>query len=243
LSLDAPTSSPKRCGDKMKRISLITIFIVGVRIVLANDAVQVIPSAEMEKRPSLWDSETVVDEVGAQRLAAYKGWVYWQKSDADPYVKLLPGICPQWISHHSGQQDRWFYIFLPVGFDGKSELWIGSTRGRYMGRAAKGEFFVNSTPALSPNEKSLATVLRPRCNAAGDTVSVYVILINDRAESPSQERFVFTASGAAITDLRFEDDCTISFMVTQEEGVTQKKIIDMATPQQCPVKHKPQPVD
>jgi len=208
----------------------LAVFALGVLALLTYAADQPVAPPEMEKRPSLWDSGTVVDETGSQRLAAYKGWVYWQNGESEQYVKLLPGICPQWIPRHLGQEDRWFYLFLPVGFDGKSELWIGSTQGQYLGKAAEGMFYVNSTPILSANGKALASVLRPLCRAAGNRVSVHVLLINKCIEKQSRQRLLFTADGGAITGLRFEDDHTISFMLTLD-GVTQKKVLGIEEPQ------------
>jgi len=214
-------------------LTAILIIVVGCKHGFVNGNERALLSSDIEKRPSLWDSATAVDETGSQRLAAYKGWVYWQSGDSQPYVKLLPGICPQWLPRHQGQNDRWFYVFVPVGFDGKSELWIGSTKGQYIGKAAEGMFYANSTPALSPNAKSLASVYRPLCSAAGDEVSVHVLIINDRIEEPSRQRLVFKSRGVGVTDLRFKDDHTISFVVV-EGGKSETKVLKIDDAQQSP---------
>src|SRR6266478_2335016 len=140
-------------------------------------AEDVIRAEVMERRIHLWDSQTVQAPDDDLRLAAYKGWVYLQKGKEGIYTKLVPGICPQWIPTDKGQPDHWFHVFLPVGFDGKSELWTASTDGYYLGKAAEGMFFVNSTPVLSPDGQRMASVVRPLATVQGDRSFVSVIKV------------------------------------------------------------------
>jgi hypothetical protein len=185
----------------------------------------------IEKRPHLWDSYTAVDETGTFRLAGYKDWIYLQESPGKPYIKLLPGICPQWLPKHKGQEDRWFYLFLPVGYDSMSELWIGSTRGKYLGKAAEGLFCVNSTPTLSPDGKALASVLRPLVQAQGDLVSVSVIWLNSRISKPSTQTWVYKDKGVSIEHLEFKDATTLAFTVLTS-GKRREETLSISPPQQ-----------
>ncbi|MHC4568113.1 MAG: hypothetical protein ACYTE3_20415 [Planctomycetota bacterium] len=185
----------------------------------------------IEKRPHLWDSYTAVDETGTFRLAGYKDWIYLQESPDKPYIKLLPGICPQWLPKHKGQEDRWFYLFLPVGYDSMSELWIGSTRGKYLGKAAEGLFCVNSTPTLSPDGKALASVLRPLVQAQGDLVSVSVIWLNSRISKPSTQTWVYKDKGVSIEHLEFKDATTLTFTVLAP-GKRREETLSISPPQQ-----------
>src|SRR5947209_12778670 len=143
---------------KLYRISHVLALLLFVES--AWGAEDVIRAEVMERRMHLWDSQRVQAQDHDLKLAAYKDWVYLQTGKEGIYKKLVPGICPQWIPTHNGQTDHWFYVFLPVGFDSKSELWTASTEGYYLGKSAEGMFVVNSTPVLSPDGEKIASVLR-----------------------------------------------------------------------------------
>lgn len=189
-------------------------------------AEDVIKAEVMDRRIHVWDSETVQAQDDDLRLAAYKGWVYLQKGKDGIYKKLVPGICPQWIPRHKGQEDHWFHVFLPVGFDGKSELWTASTDGYYLGKAAEGMFHVNSTPVLSPNGKAMATVVRPLSKVQGDRWSVTVIRDIKIADGyVSTEDWIYETENGYIQDLRFEDNDRVSFKCIQNDDVQMKTIL------------------
>ena len=191
--------------------------------------------AEVMDRPShRWDSQTVQTQDGDLKLAVYKGWVYLQKGKDGIYKKLVPGICPQWIPSHKGQSDRWFYVFLPVGFDGLSELWMASTAGNYLGKAAEGMFYVNSTPVLSPDGKAIASVVRPLTSVQGHRSHVTVIRMKLGDGQVSSEDWIYEADKADIQDLRFEDNDRVSFKCVQGEQVQMKTITLNSLPQTAP---------
>lgn len=190
-------------------------------------APDVIKSEVMDRRIPLWDSERVQTEDGELRLAAYKDWVYLEKGNSGIYKKLVPGICPQWIPRYRRKRESWFYLFLPVGFDSKSELWIGSTDGYYLGKAAEGYFQVNSTPVLSPNGKLIVSVFRPLARASGRRTSISVIRLKPVGNGRlSTQEWIYRAVSVQIQDLRFEDNDTVSFKFkrTGSDKVETKKI-------------------
>ena len=195
----------------------------------------VIKAEVMDRRDHLWDSQTVQTSEDDLRLAAYKGWVYLLKGEEGIYKKLVPGICPQWVPRHKGQRDRWFYVFLPVGFDGKSELWIASTDGNYLGKAAEGMFFVNSTPVLSSDGKAIASVLRPLLGVQGDHSKVTVIRMKLGDGQVSSQDWIYEADNVDIQDLRFLDNDRVSFKSVQGEQVQMKTISLNAIQQTAPV--------
>lgn len=190
-------------------------------------AEDVIKADVMERRIHLWDSQTVQSQEDYLRLAAYKGWVYLQKGKDGIYEKIVPGICPQWIPRHKGQVDQWFHVFLPVGFDGMSELWTASTDGYYLGKAAEGMFFVNSTPVLSPDGKTIASVIRPLSKVHGDRSSVSVLKMRLGDGQVSSEDSVYEGNNVDIRDLRFEDNDRVSFTVIQD-GRPQMRTVSLS---------------
>ena len=197
----------------------------------AEDAIK---AEVMDRRFRLWDSQTVETPDGDLRLAAYKDWVYIERGKEGIYRKLVPGICPQWIPRHEGQPDRWFYVFVPVGFDSKSELWIASTDGYYVGKADHGYFFANSTPVLSLDGRAIAGVVRPLLGVQGNRWQVTVIRKKPLADGQqSTQDWIYEADNVEIQDLRFEDNDTVSFRVIQD-GQEETKTISLKSPQPSP---------
>jgi len=200
-------------------VSLFLIFQI------AWGAEDVIKAEVMERRFIQGLSQMVQTKDGEFRLAVYKNWVYIQNGKKGDYRKLVPGTCPQWIPRHKGQTDRWFYLFLPVGVDGKSELWIASTNGNYLGKAADGYFQVNSTPVLSPDGKVIASVYVPWCKAQGDRTSISVIRLKPVGDGQqSTQEWIYRAVKVQIQDLRFEDKDTVCFKVIRGGQVETKRI-------------------
>ena len=186
---------------------------------IAWGAADVIKAEVMERRFVLGLSQMVQTQDGELRLAAYKDWVYIQKGKKQDYRKLVPGTCPQWLPRHKGQTDRWFYLFLPVGFDGKSELWIASTDGYYLGKAADGYFRVNSTPVLSPDGKTIVSVYRPLVTAAGNITRISVIRLKPVGNGhDSTQHWVYRADNVVIQHLRFEGNDTVTFKAKSIRG-------------------------
>jgi hypothetical protein len=204
---------------------------LAVAVFLCQDtswgAEEVIPAKIIEERMLLWDSQTVRTQDDDLKLAAYKGWVYLQDGNEGDYRKIVPGNCPQWIPRHKGQTDRWFYVFLPVGFDGLSEIWTASTDGNYLGKAAEGMFQVNSTPVLSPDGKTLATVLRPLTTAQGDWSFVTVINMRLGDRVKSSQDFIYKAHNVDIRDLCFENEARLRFTVIHEGGRRESQAVSL----------------
>lgn len=215
----------------MKARSIPHVLALLLFLETAWGAEDVIRAEVMERRIYLWDSQTVQAQDHDLRLAAYKDWVYLQKGKEGIYKKLVPGICPQWIPTHKGQPDHWFYVFLPVGFDGKSELWTASTDGYYLGKAAEGMFFVNSTPVLSPDGERIASVVRPLARVQGDRSSVTVIKMRLGDGQVSSEDWIYEGKNIDIRDLRFENNDRVSFSVIQD-GRSQLKTVSLSSLQQ-----------
>ena len=112
-----------------------------------------------------------------------------------------------------------------------SELWIGSTTGKYLGKAAEGLFLINSTPTLSPDGKALASVLRPLTQVQGGLVKVSVILLNSSISRPSTQSWVYEDKDVSVVDLRFKDATTLTFVIL-DDGKRHEKTITIASPQQ-----------
>ena len=175
-------------------------------------ACQELTEEKVSKLDRFWNSDPSVNDTGKDRLFGYKGWIYHQSASGEPYKKLVPGICPQWIPKRKGQnaQDR-FYMFLPVGYDGKHELWMSDLKGDLLGKSAEGYFHVNTTPVLSPDGKVLVSVFRPLATIQRDNYYISVIEINESVSEPCFQQRVYHSKGAPIIDLKFVDSETISF--------------------------------
>lgn len=203
--------------DKIKRAkwSLGACLLVAVSLFSAKCfACDEINEETVKKRFSFTSSDPSVDSSGNQRLVEYKEWIYYQAAPGELYKKLIPGICPQWIPKRKGQETQTdFYMFLPVGYDGKSELWRSDTKGsrRGMSKAAEGYFQINTTPILSPDGKVLVSVLRPFGTIQRDNYYIKVIEINEGVSEPCFQQWVYHSKGAPIIDLKFVDSETISF--------------------------------
>jgi len=154
----------------------------------------------------------------------YKVWIYYQAAPGEPYSKRVPGICPQWRPKAYDGEIRKFYLFLPVGYDGKSELWIADVEGCLWGKAAEGYFQINTTPVLSSDGRVLASVFRPLTEVQKGHYYLTAIEINDSISTPSVQQWLYHSEGAAISDLEFIDRDTLSFSLNKHDEAQDRMI-------------------
>src|SRR6185436_6439562 len=109
----------------------------------------------IEAFAAMWDERVAVGPDGGT-LATYKGWIYYRASGHSHYEKVVPGHSPQWYRATDERcgagcvlERTWFYVFLEVGFDALSEIWLADVGGHYLGRVCAGALNINSSPVIA----------------------------------------------------------------------------------------------
>lgn len=208
------------------RFSSAAIWFLGWGLVFAVycSASQELSEQTIKNRDLYFHNEPCADDSGTCRLVEYKDWIYYQAAPGEPYSKRVPGICPQWRPKAYDGEIRKFYLFLPVGYDGKSELWIADVEGCLWGKAAEGYFQINTTPVLSSDGRVLASVFRPLTEVQKGHYYLTAIEINDSISTPSVQQWLYHSEGAAISDLEFIDRDTLSFSLNKHDEAQDRMI-------------------
>ena len=212
---------------------IFTLFAACVpRIPTGNDRLCL--DATIRERFDGSDNKSVTARNESGTLTEHRGWVYYRRTEDDVFTPIVSGVCPQWKPSLHGDE---FYVFLPLGYDGASELWIASINGRLINKACEGRFGINSSPIISPDGKQFVHIHRPLISSAGNIAYLEHCLIPTAAEDVTRTSRLFTAGKAQeIDELRFVDDTKIEFYVRdagQSRGIL--KQIDIVDSVRSPV--------
>jgi hypothetical protein len=172
---------------------------------------------EIERNVDSWQDPPTANTNG-EKLATFHGWIYYKRSVADPYRKLLPGKCPQWyIPLREGEGNEWtnnFYVVLDLdnGYEGGDELWLASLQGHYLERIGHLPLRIDSVPVISSDGKHFAAIIRPLRVVDGDWYDVVCFERKAFASSGSEpsmlgeENLIYETSKGIIRSLRWVGD-------------------------------------
>jgi len=167
-----------------------------------------------------------------QKLASYRGWIYYKEKVDVPYEKILPGICPQWA--HDDNQDAAAelgrcYVFLQTGLEREVEMWSVDIRNKlYLGRVGRLTNSINNSPIISPSGTHFVHVVNPVSISDG---AVYLIRYFERSSKPSHsgemvssERLLFETREGSIHRLKWVDEGTVSFLIQNSETPNTREV-------------------
>ena len=158
-----------------------------------------------------WHSLTSVQSKSAPGLLVeFRGFLYYQKAYQQEFIELWPGGCPMWLP---GEMDE-FLFTKDLGHDGVSEIWVGNLKCPIR-KFCEGEFFINSTPVISPEKTRLIHAVRPLTRVAGDHFEIS--LIDAGNPSKTLTKTLWTGTGKTISGLCFLSNSQVAFEAGEEK--------------------------
>lgn len=124
----------------MRLSAAIAVLAATACLAAAEDVIKAVETVYGQSRYSVHPTD-------GRKLFHYRGDVYL--ANGDKVTKLMQGEFPIWHPDGSGH----FLVFLDIGYDGLSEIWLADTKGRYILKVAEGYLNILSKPKVSPSGK------------------------------------------------------------------------------------------